>query len=296
MIRLCAAKMLGVDTSKSSQYAHQADGLSPLRVVGETHFTVVRDNREFLFEVLVVEDLDVDILAGIPFMEQNDVTVRPAKHEIILGDCTTYLYGSRNSASHHTVRLAVVLQAAGTSSTIWPGDYIEVELPHDLSTIDEDFAVEPRSNTFVLPNGSMWPLPDMFTSVAGKIRISNLTNQPQTLKRHEHFCQVHAVSIPTEADVCTTQSTSCVKSANMLAFHSDSIHLDPDHVFPHDMLTKFKTLSHQYDDVFNQAITGYNGASGPFRAVVNMGPVQPPRRKGRISQYSRDKLVDLQHK
>ena len=35
---------------------------------------------------------------------------------------------------------------------------------------------------------------------------------------------------------------------------------------------------------------------GPFEAVVNIGSVQPPQRKGRIPQYARDKLVDLQQK
>ena len=51
----------------------------------------------------------------------------------------------------------------------------------------------------------------------------------------------------------------------------------------------------QYD-VFNPKIEEYNGSSGPFQAVVNMGPVQPPQRKGRIPQYSRDKLTELQKK
>ena len=43
MICLSTAKMLRVDISRSSQYAHQADGLSPVRIGGETHFTVVKD-------------------------------------------------------------------------------------------------------------------------------------------------------------------------------------------------------------------------------------------------------------
>ena len=33
---------------------------------------------------------------------------------------------------------------------------------------------------------------------------------------------------------------------------------------------------------------------GPCYATVNMGPVQPPQRKGRVPQYSRDKLKELQ--
>ena len=48
----------------------------------------------FQFEGLVVDNLDVDILAGRPFMETNDVTVRPAKREVILGNGTVYKFGS----------------------------------------------------------------------------------------------------------------------------------------------------------------------------------------------------------
>ena len=29
---------------------------------------------------------------------------------------------------------------------------------------------------------------------------------------------------------------------------------------------------------------------------LNMGPVEPPQRKGRLPQYTRNKLVDLQNK
>lgn len=32
----------------------------------------------------------------------------------------------------------------------------------------------------------------------------------------------------------------------------------------------------------------------PLEAKVNMGPVQPPQRKGRVPQYSKDQLCDLQ--
>ena len=48
--------------------------------------------------------------------------------------------------------------------------------------------------------------------------------------------------------------------------------------------------------MFNPDIEGYNGASGPFKANVNMGPVEPPQRKGRLPQYSRERVVELQQK
>jgi hypothetical protein len=79
MIRLSTAQTLGLE---SSQSAHQADGSSPLQVTGETRFDLFRNNQRFLFEGLVVENLDVSKLAGTPFMETNDIAIRPAKREI----------------------------------------------------------------------------------------------------------------------------------------------------------------------------------------------------------------------
>ena len=66
MIRETTAKRLGVTIRKSSQSAHQADGSSPLVVVGETSFSLTRNGCEFHFEGLVVASLDVEIPAGTP--------------------------------------------------------------------------------------------------------------------------------------------------------------------------------------------------------------------------------------
>ena len=48
--------------------------------------------------------------------------------------------------------------------------------------------------------------------------------------------------------------------------------------------------------MFDPNYAGYNGHVGPFEAVVNMGPVQPPQRKGHLPQYARNQLVELQAK
>ena len=60
-------------------------------------FFFTRDTHTFQFEGLVVEDLDVDILAGTPFMSVNDIAVRPARRQVILGDGSTFTYGSAPS-------------------------------------------------------------------------------------------------------------------------------------------------------------------------------------------------------
>ena len=102
------------------------------------------DNRDFSFECLVVQNLDVDILAGTPFMEANDISVRPAKRQAIIGDGTRYVYGSQSpSAVTTAARQAIVLRAPPTSTTIWPGEFVELSLPDSVPP-DWNYALEPR--------------------------------------------------------------------------------------------------------------------------------------------------------
>ena len=116
----------------SSQSVHQADGSSPLHVVGETCFPFTHKGHTFTFEGLVIENLDVDVLAGTPFMESNDIAVRPAKRQVILSDGNIHNYGSQQPITvNSTARRAIVLRSPPTSTTIWPGEFLELRLPSD---------------------------------------------------------------------------------------------------------------------------------------------------------------------
>ena len=102
MMRASLARHIGAKVTKSSQTALQADGRTPLAVVGETRLPLIRHGRPLtLGEALVVEDLDVDILAGAPFMTSNDIAVRPAKREIIIAGCDVASYGCSQSPQTH---------------------------------------------------------------------------------------------------------------------------------------------------------------------------------------------------
>lgn len=124
------------------------------------------------------------------------------------------------------------------------------------------------------------------------IRITNLSDQPFALKRNEHFCQLDSVFNPLKADEQPRPIPISIKPQPT----SSSFSLDPSHLLPSNVLVKFGNLHKQFDTVFNPEIEGYNGASGPFEAKVNMGPVEPPQRKGRLPQYSCERLVELQQK
>ncbi len=145
MIRAACATKLGLKDSSSTQSARQADGSSPLKVVGETRTYFQRDRHTLFFDGLVVENLDSDILAGIPFMECNDISIRPAKHQVCVAS-DTYEYGAnRTYGDGHAIRRAHVLRAT-SSHTVWPGEFVELELPAEFAKVNEELAIEPHED------------------------------------------------------------------------------------------------------------------------------------------------------
>ena len=94
LMRHSVARAINCPIEPSCQAAFQADGTTPLDVIGVTHVTLTRDSLNFTFSGLVVNDLDVDILAGVPFMEENDIAVRPKKKLITVGDTHKFSYSS----------------------------------------------------------------------------------------------------------------------------------------------------------------------------------------------------------
>ena len=74
------------------------------------------------------------------------------------------------------------------------------------------------------------------------------------------------------------------------------VSLGPDNLLPCEIRNQFLHSLRQYDPVFKPDLPGYNGAVGPIQARVNMGPVEPPQRKGSLPLYSRNQLSELQSK
>ncbi|KAK3105126.1 hypothetical protein FSP39_017698 [Pinctada imbricata] len=296
MIRESTARYLDATVKNTSQSAHQADGSSPLKVIGETRLTFTRDDFTFYFDGLVVANLDVEVLAGIPFMEKNDICIRPSKREVRIGDSYSCHYGSEESTSNRTsVRRAQVLRSSSTE-TIWPGEFMELKLPTSFST-DDTYAIEPHAST---PGRTSWVSPDITRSVAGKIRVPNLTGEPQNVHKHDHLCQIRSVFTPDTAAETKIDADSSIGGISTPpsrdACYSASVSLDPNDILSDDMKSDFRRLHNKFDSVFSTSLEGYNGNAGPFKGKVNMGPVLPPQRKGRIPQYSRNQLEELQRK
>ena len=82
-------------TQNVHQGAVQADANSRLDVVGEVkNVRVRRGSRVFTLDALVTKQDVGDVIAGEPFLEQNDVAVRSAKKQIIIGGSEIISYAN----------------------------------------------------------------------------------------------------------------------------------------------------------------------------------------------------------
>jgi len=100
MVRASSAKMYGFPITPASQLTRQADGITPMDVIGEVHCSLNCGQSTFELDALVVCQLDVDILAGNPFMVHDDSGVRPAKRQIVIGGSEVVHY---RKPSNHTL-------------------------------------------------------------------------------------------------------------------------------------------------------------------------------------------------
>ncbi len=287
MIKASTANYIGAPISTSTQSALQADGVTPLTILGETHITVTRDGTKMSLDALVVEELDVDVLAGTPFMCINDVAMRPAKSSISIKNSVFITYGNGSHPSaHSSIRRTHILRAPPTNNTIWPGEFFEVSVPSEFT--DCDLSIEPRIES---KKSQSWFEPSVTQSVGSTIRILNTSSSPHTIPRNDHFAQITPVvnapltPDPTQVNPVLTRKTN--------SDHSSQIQLD--HLPPEEQ-EQFKALHSTHASVFGPDLPGYNGSSGEFKAIINMGPALPPQRKGRMPLYSRDKMLELQSK
>ena len=149
VIKASVARSIAAPIVKTSQQALPADGVTPLVVVGETHLTLSRAGKHLTLDALLVEDLDVDVLAGTPFMITNDISVRPAKGQVLIQGSEILAYHPESSAGSqaHAVRRTqcYVLRSSSPTTVALPEEYLELDLPPNIDP-DCTLAIEARTD------------------------------------------------------------------------------------------------------------------------------------------------------
>ena len=276
MMRHDVAKRLGLPIRKPTQKSQQADGSTSLDIVGEITVTLHFKEHTLILEALVARVLEDEILGGIPFMKKNDVWVRPSKDIIGIGD-EIYPYQIASSCTPTTRRVQSTLLRSPSSTTVWPGDFVELEVPEQFA--GEEIGVEPRidSNLNIKsPAPKLWPEPQVIKCCNNTIRIPNSFTEPLSIKKGDHLCQI-VRTVATDTTNCTNDDTSNhapLVHDDHLAFKD--IQIDPDNITPSEYKEKLECICESYSHVFSPKFKGYNGRDGPVKAVVNMGPALPP--------------------
>ena len=106
-----------------------ADGRSSLSVLGETDIEFRRSGKSYRLTALVCDIPEPTILAGMPFMKDNDVAIRPALSEIIIDGVETVKYNPQKSGEGKSRRVdSYTVRSQGTK-VVLPGESVSFKLP-----------------------------------------------------------------------------------------------------------------------------------------------------------------------
>ncbi len=298
MVHADFARRVNLPISPASQLARQADGITPLKVLGEVHCELSRDGDTFILDALVVDKLDVDVLAGTPFLTSNDIATRPAKRQVVIGGVKVVYYGQQPTGRPAARRAqAFLLRCPAQQSTVLPGEYLELSTPSDTDS-DTSWALEPRMDAQYNKGqdpSTAWPPPQEIVSVGRTLRIVNNSGEPILLRRHDHVGQIRPLTTVADKPP-VSETTQPAPPPPKSDRHSSRAVVDPDHILSEADRVRFHDLHNEFDRVFDPKISKYNGASGKIQAHVNMGPTLPPQRKARLPHYNHDMLQVLQQK
>ena len=314
VMKLSYANKIGAKIYKTTSVATQADGVTDMNIAGEVHLTFEVDDLKLYFDGLVTEDLSDDILAGVPFMESNDCYARPSRNLVFLGDRAFKCDVVNKSSKAEVVRvqsLAVLL----------PGEDINLEVPENLA--DSKFiAIDPRTDAPSMKHSKYqhsWLQPQVVEVIEGHISVQNKSAHPVSLKKFEHVATARHIleysdpeniveesAAQESTEVRSVEVTKKVNHIDMVVDPDEAqveerledhekVVVDPDKRLSKKQQSQFQVLHQEYSDVFDKSSLGlYNGASGPLKVVINMGPTMPPQRKGRMPVYNRSQLVEMQ--
>ena len=172
--------------------------------------------------------------------------------------------------------------------TVWPGEFLEVNCDIDPNE-DTLVAVEPHIDS------KFTVLPQVTTCLNGKLRLTNSSDLPIKVKQNQHIAIVSRVM--SDSDSLPTSSHAPTMSPPLSNPQDDvsSISVNPDNMSEAAAFSNhFREVHSRFAHVFSPTYPGYNGRAGALKATVNVADSLPPQRKGRIPQYSRNKLQLLQ--
>lgn len=291
LMKYSTARRLNMKLVPASIIILQADGVTPLEIAGEVHTQFHRDNLVFHFDAIIVYDLQEEILVGMPFVEDNMMTNVWHKKLIIFKDGSTYRYDTKPTIVNRLIIATPRILRVAQKETIWPNNDVTLPCPPELLN-QKEIAIEPRWD---YPQPEPWlPVPIITHTTNGEITVPNKATFPFNFQRHSHVAQAVALIDPAALATFDPPQTYCSQAQVAEPDPITKITINPDSPMTPAVRQAFLKLHMKHRNVFAPHQHLYNDAMGKFRGIVHMGPTPPPQRKGRVPQYARDKLSELQ--
>lgn len=294
LISLDLAKACSLRIEKSHQRARQLDG-TPLKVCGEVRTTLSYGSVQLKLSALVIEVMDSDILAGIPFCKHNDLQINFSSDELYFHG-KTVKYGSKNNHTSSSIRRAMShILRNPSNKVLYPGEFADFDCSAvvAVSSVDTEVAIEPRMDS---PGQGTWPEPSILQVVDGTIRIPNNLDQPVKLSKNQQLGNIRPVISGDDLTSCGAPAPGPVlpRKVRHATPFSAAISVDPGNQLCVNDVDRFRCLNLKFDKVFDPNYTGYNDFSGHIRAKVHLISAPPPPQKARIPFYDQKNLVLLQ--
>ena len=297
------ADAMGCEIHPTSQRAKMADGGTELDVIGETTVELHRpgESKVYTLNALVCRVFDHCILAGMPFLESNDVGVRPALHQILIEGKPKVTYKPQTSAGR-VRRVSNYTIHSSARTVLLPGESTVHKLPESLG-VNMSVAVEPRiDSSHNRSSSELFPKPQVYDVKDGTVKLENTTSEPVLIKKHEQICIVQSPVCQEDVQSSLASAVVVESSPGVSVCHSKSVaystpaKICPDGEYSPEQVADFTSLVRDYDELFNPQVGTYNGKAGELYVEVNMGPSPPPQHKGRTPFYGRSNMNELDDK
>ena len=201
-------------TSRPTQGASQLDK-TPVPVLGEVHITISYAHLNLPLSALVVDVLDTDVLLGVPFCEDNDVTVSLGKKIV---DIKGYRISYGQKGKDKGGKGATILRNT-VSAVVYPGEFLEVECKDTSGLCDGDeVSIEPHVDS---PCDGLWPTPVVSRVVNNAVRIPNNSDTMIRVSRSQHVGVARRLISPEEVSP-PPLVTSALPSKSVPAVSSSS--------------------------------------------------------------------------
>ena len=283
--------------STDSQLPTQADGVSPLQILGKANFQANRGKILLNFEGYVTRNMQSPILCGAPFLQTNKI-VQELHNKRIVIDSKFYIEEtpslcpnpmptvSVSYLSHQTENITPSDRVSevkfNKTHFTEPGDTLQFTFKGSKSK-DQTFIVSPLYEEKL----TSWP-PKSCRLLDESLTISNTSHEPGILEEKEPLFKVEPrfelkrflPNPPEESH----------KDENAKVFHRDNLNqIMIGANVPSKIKELLKLTHNKHAQVFDGDLReGYNGYSGDFSVKFNfLNDVPPPIHYGCVPSYNK---------